>query len=61
MTEMQLRRIAEAQAAYMKTQMEHTPENWDTYEALVLDVASVLQIDVREAYEIVENGPVVFI
>lgn len=52
--------VRAAQAAYMTLWTVQTPshDDYDTYYALVDDVRYCLGGTLREAYELVENGPV---
>jgi hypothetical protein len=45
--------ITAAQRAYMD-------ENWDDYDALVQFVAWAHEIDMKDAYVLVEHGPIIF-
>ncbi len=53
--------IKTAQAAYLDlcTRDENTAAAFDNYYALVHDVSFRLGVELRDAYEIVENGPLV--
>ncbi|MET0416571.1 MAG: hypothetical protein ABW022_11190 [Actinoplanes sp.] len=50
--------LRDAQAAYGPTQMDDaTTETWDVYEGLVITYSMLVGIDIRDAYNVVENGP----
>jgi hypothetical protein len=60
MTNTERRAVASAQAAYQVREDNPCYETREEYKALVDQAAMVLGVSLDEAYELVENGPVVF-
>jgi hypothetical protein len=54
------RRIADCQARYLAVEDEPNFEGQREYEATVELLAGYLGVELHEAYQIVENGPVVY-
>lgn len=59
MTEIERKAIADAQAAYQVREDNPCYETRQEYNALVDLVAMTLGVSLEEAYELVENGPMV--
>ena len=49
-----------AQAAYDLATMGRNADHWSDYKALVEDVSLGHEIDLKDAYRLVEEGPVIY-